>query len=83
LIHSAPKDATKRGAFYTKIDKKNLTPVWTVFGALITPEPRSNCVPVGWRLDDIRAAIMDVGCLITAKEAARRAAMLEPSLQST
>jgi gentisate 1,2-dioxygenase len=34
-------DTPERLSFYAKIDKKNLTPLWQVLGALITPEPRS------------------------------------------
>ncbi len=66
-----------RKAFYEKIDGRNLTALWTVMGALITPEPRSRCVPFGWRFADIREAMIEAGGLITAKEAERRVLILE------
>jgi gentisate 1,2-dioxygenase len=76
---SAPQalDTPERRAFYAKIDKQNLMPLWTVMGALITPEPKSPCVPFAWTFSDIRAAMMEAGGLITAKEAERRVLVLE------
>jgi gentisate 1,2-dioxygenase len=46
-------------------------------GALITPEPKSACVPALWRFDAIRTAMLEAGRLITAKEAERRVLVLE------
>lgn len=66
-----------RRQFYGKIDKSNLTALWTVMGALITPEPTSPCVPFGWRFGEIRDAMIEAGGLITAKEAERRVLILE------
>jgi gentisate 1,2-dioxygenase len=74
---TAALDTPERRAFYAKIDKQNLTPLWTVMGALITPEPKSACVPFLWRFSDIRAAMIEAGGLITAKEAERRVLVLE------
>jgi gentisate 1,2-dioxygenase len=70
-------DTPERKAFYDKIDGKNLTALWTVLGALITPEPRSGCVPFLWKFGDIREAMVEAGTLITAKEAERRVLILE------
>jgi gentisate 1,2-dioxygenase len=72
-----PLDTPERRAFYAKIDKSSLTPLWTVMGALITPEPKSPCVPYLWKFDEIRAAMIEAGHLITAKEAERRVLVLE------
>lgn len=66
-----------REAFYAKIDKSNMTALWTVLGSLITKEPKSACQPFGWRFEDIRAAMIEAGDLITAKEAERRVLVLE------
>jgi gentisate 1,2-dioxygenase len=75
---SVPDAITRaREDFYRRIDGSNLTPLWTVMGALITPEPRSPCVPFRWRFSDIRTAMMEAGGLITAKEAERRVLILE------
>ena len=72
-----PVETPERKAFYERIDKQNMTALWTVLGALITPEPRSACVPALWRFDAIREAMLEAGKLITAKEAERRVLVLE------
>jgi gentisate 1,2-dioxygenase len=73
----APAETPERKAFYAKIDKDNLAPLWAVLSELITPEPRSACQPALWRFDVIRAAMLEAGQLITAKEAERRVLVLE------
>ena len=71
------KDTPERLAFYDRIGKDNLTPLWTSLADLVTPEPRSPCRPAAWRFDTIRAAMIEAGGLITAKEAERRVLVLE------
>ena len=72
-----PIETPERTAFYQRIDKKSLTPLWTVMGALITPEPKSPCRPAGWKFAEVREAMVEAGGLITAKEAERRVLILE------
>ena len=72
-----PTDTPERQAFYDRIDTQNLAPLWTVLGDLVTPTPRSQCQPVGWKFSDIRAAMIEAGGLITAKEAERRVLVME------
>src|SRR5215217_5919324 len=72
-----PAETPERRAFYERIDKQNLTPLWTSLADLVTPEPRSACRPASWRFDDIRAYMLEAGSLITAKEAERRVLVLE------
>lgn len=67
----------ERDAFYKKIDGENLTALWTVLGALVTPQPKSACRPHLWRFDAIKAYMLEAGKLITAKEAERRVLILE------
>ena len=67
----------EREAFYGRIDKSNLTALWTVLSALVTTEPKSACVPYLWRFREIREAMVEAGGLITAKEAERRVLILE------
>jgi gentisate 1,2-dioxygenase len=67
----------ERLAFYNKIDRANLSALWNVMGALITPEPRSSAQPALWRFADIRNYMLEAGALITAKEAERRVLILE------
>jgi gentisate 1,2-dioxygenase len=73
----APAETPERKAFYSRIDKHNLAPLWNVLHDLVTPEPRSACRPALWRFADIRAAMLEAGGLITAKEAERRVLVLE------
>jgi len=70
-------DTPARRAFYERISTQNLAPLWTSMANLITPEPKSPCVPASWRFDAIRAAMIEAGGLITAKEAERRVLVLE------
>jgi gentisate 1,2-dioxygenase len=77
MAHVEAADTPERRAFYDKIDKKHMTALWTVMGALITPEPHSACVPFLWRFRDIREHMLEAGGLITAKEATRRVLVLE------
>jgi gentisate 1,2-dioxygenase len=72
-----PVETPERRAFYNRIDKQNMTALWTVMGALITPEPKSTCVPAVWRFGEIRSAMLEAGQLISAKEAERRVLVLE------
>ncbi|WP_338661152.1 gentisate 1,2-dioxygenase [Pararoseomonas sp. SCSIO 73927] len=67
----------RRQEFYDRIGGQNLTPLWLSLAELVTPEPRSLCRPASWRFADIRAAMMEAGGLITAKEAERRVLVLE------
>src|SRR5258708_27205597 len=75
-------DTPERRAFYDKIGRQNLTPLWLSLADLVTPEPRSPCQPVSWRFNDIRSAMLEAGTLITAKEAERRVLVLDnPALR--
>src|SRR5262247_1974579 len=76
-MEQVPVETAERKAFYDRIDKENMTALWTVLGALITPEPKSACRPAVWQFDTIRAAMLEAGQLITAKEAERRVLILE------
>jgi gentisate 1,2-dioxygenase len=75
--HDKPKETAERQAFYDRIDKQHMTPLWSVLGSLVTPQPASACQPFGWKFDAIRDAMMEAGGLITAKEAERRVLILE------
>lgn len=70
-------DTPERRAFYDKIGRQNLTPLWLSLADLVTPEPRSPCQPASWRFSDIRSAMLEAGTLISAKEAERRVLVLE------
>ncbi len=73
---TAPETAERR-AFYERISRKHLTPLWLSLANLVTPEPVSACQPAAWAFADIRDAMIEAGGLITAKEAERRVLILE------
>lgn len=70
-------ETPERKAFYAKIDKENMTALWSVFADIITPEPKSACVPHLWRYEEARDYLLEAGELITAREAERRVLILE------
>ena len=70
-------ETPERRAFYDRISRQNLTPLWLSLARLVTPEPVSACRPAAWAFADIRAAMLEAGGLITAKEAERRVLVLE------
>src|SRR5262245_52966153 len=72
-----PNVAAERKAFYDKIDKANVTPLWEVLHGLITPTPNTPCKPYLWRWDLVWPWIQEAGKLITAREAERRVLVLE------
>lgn len=77
MNHPSPADTPERRAFYERIDRQHMTPLWSVLGDLVTPEPRSGCRPFAWSFDAIREAMIEAGGLITAREAERRVLILE------
>ena len=67
----------EREAYYNRIDKSNLAPLWEVLHNLVLKEPRTPVLPVMWRYDEVRPHIMEAGRIISAKEAERRVLVLE------
>jgi gentisate 1,2-dioxygenase len=72
-----PEETPQRLAFYEKIDAQAYTPLWAVFSDIITPQPKSACIPHLWRFEQAREWLLEAGELITAKEAERRVLILE------
>ena len=71
-----------RQAYYERIAKHDMTPLWKVMNSIVTKEPVSRCVPVVWHFDDVKSLVMESGSLITAEEAKRRVLILEnPALR--
>ncbi|PWT71560.1 MAG: gentisate 1,2-dioxygenase, partial [Proteobacteria bacterium] len=67
----------QREAYYRRIAKAHLTPLWESMAALVPERPQSPCVPAIWRYQEIRPWLMESGTLISAKEAVRRVLILE------
>jgi gentisate 1,2-dioxygenase len=82
--HPGPKhniDAM-REAFYERISKRDMAPLWKVMKNVVTKEPVTRVVPHVWRYEDVKALVMESGGLITAEEAQRRVLILEnPALR--
>ena len=72
-----PVKSSERDAYYKRIDKSNLAPLWEVLHQLVLKEPRSPALPVLWHYNDVRPYVMEAGSIITAKEAERRVLVLE------
>ncbi|MEI9803988.1 MAG: hypothetical protein WDN48_05385 [Pseudolabrys sp.] len=66
-----------RQAYYDKISKYHMTPLWEVLKDLVTPEPRTAILPTVWKFDDIKRLILEAGDVISAEEAERRVLVLE------
>ena len=62
---------------FSSSETGSMTALWSVMGAIITPEPKSGCVPFMWHYDKVRSRLLEAGNLITAKEAERRVLILE------
>jgi gentisate 1,2-dioxygenase len=66
-----------REAFYERIAKRDMAPLWKVMKNVVTKEPVTRCVPHVWHYDDVKALVMESGGLISAEEAQRRVLILE------
>jgi gentisate 1,2-dioxygenase len=66
-----------RRAYYDKAAKFNMAPLWEVLKNLVTPEPKSSCVPALWKFTDVKKLMLEAGDVITAEEAERRVLVLE------
>jgi gentisate 1,2-dioxygenase len=72
----------ERAAFYERIGREHMTPLWESLHALVPPSPRTPAVPAIWRYAELVEHVMAAGRLITAEEAERRVLILEnPALR--
>jgi gentisate 1,2-dioxygenase len=71
-----------RQAYYDRISKYDMAPLWEKLRQLVANEPRTQCAPAIWRFRDVKAMVMESAELISAKEAERRVLVLEnPALR--
>jgi len=71
-----------REAYYERISKFDMAPLWKVMKNIVTKEPVTRCVPVVWHYNDVKSLVMESGGLISAEEAQRRVLVLEnPALR--
>ncbi len=66
-----------RQAYYDKISKYHLAPLWEVLKGLVTPEPKTQMQPALWKFPEIEKLMLEAGDVITAEEAERRVLVLE------
>ncbi len=66
-----------RQAYYDKISKFHMAPLWEVLKDLVTPEPKTECRPAMWKFSDVKKLMMEAGDVISAEEAERRVLVLE------
>jgi gentisate 1,2-dioxygenase len=66
-----------RQAYYDKISKYHMTPLWEVLKGLVTPEPKTVIQPTVWKFADVKRLILEAGEVISAEEAERRVLVLE------
>ncbi len=73
---------TARDAYYDRISKYDMAPLWEKLRQLVGNEPRTSCTPAIWRFRDVKPMVMEAAELISAKEAERRVLVLEnPTLR--
>src|SRR3569832_2833483 len=72
----------EREQLYREMSPLHLTPLWEVLHALVPKEPKTPCVAVHWKYDEVRPFLMRAGEAISAEEAVRRVLVLEnPALR--
>jgi gentisate 1,2-dioxygenase len=76
-FYTKPETSAEREEFYRRLDTRSAAPLWKVLGEIVTPQPRTPCLPVMWSYEEMRPLVLESGQLISAKEAERRVLMLE------
>ena len=69
-----------REAYYDRISKLDMAPLWVVLKDIIPEQPKTVCAPAIWRFKDVRPYVSEAGSIITAQEASRRVLVLENPL---
>jgi gentisate 1,2-dioxygenase len=77
MLEAKAAPASGRQEYYDRIAGQSLAPLWERLRGLVIKQPRPKAVPVLWRWDDVRPAVMESGKLISAEEAERRVIILE------
>jgi gentisate 1,2-dioxygenase len=66
-----------REAYYEKISKLDMAPLWVVLKDIIPDEPKTVCAPAVWHFKDVKPLVAEAGQVISAEEATRRVLVLE------
>ena len=70
-------DPAARRAYYDRIAKHQLAPLWEVIRKLLAKEPTTDARPHLWPYAVARPLLLEAGSLISAEEAERRVLILE------
>lgn len=73
----APEAESNRHAYYERVGREQMAPLWERLPSLLTAEPQVPSRPFRWRYDDLRDMLLESAGLITAEEAERRVLILE------
>ena len=68
---------TDRTAYYARLGRSHMTPLWESLHSLVPREPQPRIVPAIWKYNDVRPLVMQAGSVISAEEAVRRVLVLE------
>src|SRR5260370_16078011 len=66
-----------REAYYDRISKFDMTPLWKGMKSGVTKEPVTRCAPVIWHYEDVKWLVLESGGLISAEKAQRPLLILE------
>ena len=68
-----------RDAYYDRIAKYDMAPLWEVLKNVVTKEPKTRCRPQIWKFADVKRLMLEAGDVISisADEAERRVLVLE------
>ena len=72
-----PPRAAPVDRFRADLQAVNMSPLWDVMSALVTPHPMSPAAPAQWSYAEVRPLIMEGGRAISAERADRRVLILE------
>ncbi|WP_322042111.1 gentisate 1,2-dioxygenase [Paraburkholderia sp. J67] len=74
---SATVQNESRAAYYERIARQQLTPLWESLHKLVAASPQPQAQPAHWRYAQIRELVMQAGSVISAAEAVRRVLVME------
>lgn len=79
-----PDQQDNTHAYFDRIADYGLTPLWSRYKTLMSPQPRVKSVPCCWHYTKIRELLVEAAELITSEDAERRVLLLEnPGLPGT
>jgi gentisate 1,2-dioxygenase len=71
------EQSNARQAFYERIGRENLAPLWERVKGLVPRSPQPAALPAHWKYAAVRASLLQAGALLSAEEAERRVLIFE------